>query len=72
MFFYTDTADALTMIKSNDKKRACTAALRYLLYTLDYTGKDMDLIGVPDPNIVGRGADVFETGERTDRLFPRL
>ena len=73
MFFYTDTADApWTVIKSNDKKRARIAALRYLLYNLDYTGKDLDLIGVPDPNIVGRGADVFETGERTDRLFPRL
>ena len=73
MFFYTDTADApWTVIKSNDKKRARIAALRYLLYILDYVGKDEDLVGVPDPNIVGRGADVFEKGERTDRLFPRL
>ncbi|HEX2306821.1 MAG TPA: polyphosphate kinase 2 [Jatrophihabitantaceae bacterium] len=73
MFFYTDTADApWTVIKSNDKKRARIAALRYLLYSLDYIGKDVDLIGAPDPNIVGRGADVFEKGERTDRLFPRL
>jgi polyphosphate kinase len=73
MFFYTDTADApWTVIKSNDKKRARIAALRCLLYELDYTGKDLELVGVPDPNIVGRGADVFENGERTDRLFPRL
>jgi polyphosphate kinase len=73
MFFYTDTADApWTVIKSNDKKRARIAALRYLLYSLDYVGKDVDLVVAPDPNIVGRGADVFEKGERTDRLFPRL
>jgi polyphosphate kinase len=73
MFFYTDTADApWTVIKSNDKKRARIAALRYLLYSLDYAGKDLDLVGGPDPNIVGRGADIFEKGERIDRLFPRL
>jgi polyphosphate kinase 2 (PPK2 family) len=73
MFFYTDTADApWTVIKSNDKKRARIAALRYLLYSLEYTGKDEALVSAPDPNIVGRGADVFEKGERTDRFFPRL
>jgi polyphosphate kinase 2 len=73
MFFYTDTADApWTVIKSNDKKRARIAALRYLLHSLDYTGKDPAVVQVPDPLIVGSAASVFENGEQPDRLFPRL
>jgi polyphosphate kinase len=73
MFFYTDTADApWTVIKSNDKKRARIAALRHVLHTLDYTDKDVDLVGAPDPAILGPATDVFEHGEHPDRLFPRL
>jgi polyphosphate kinase len=73
MFFYTDTADApWTVIKSNDKKRARIAALRHVLRSLDYIDKDAELVGVPDPLLVGRGADVFEQGEHPDRLFPTL
>ena len=73
MFFYTDTADApWTVIKSNDKKRARVGALRYVLHTLDYTDKDVEVVGVPDPLIVGPAKDVFEHGEQPDRLFPTL
>jgi polyphosphate kinase 2 len=73
MFFYTDTADApWKVIKSNDKKRARVAALRYLLYTLDYADKDRDVVGVPDPLIVGSAAQVYEHGEQPDRFFPKL
>ena len=73
MFFYTDTADApWTVIKSNDKKRARIGALRYVLHNLDYTDKDREVAGVPDPLIVGPASDVFEHGERPDRLFPKL
>jgi polyphosphate kinase 2 len=73
MFFYTDTADApWTVIKSNDKKRARIAALRYVLHTLDYTDKDTSVVSVPDPLIVGSAASVFEHGEHPDRLFPKL
>jgi polyphosphate kinase len=73
MFFYTDTADApWTVIKSNDKKRARIGALRYVLHTLDYTDKDVKVVGVPDPLIVGPAKDVFEHGEQPDRLFPTL
>jgi polyphosphate kinase 2 len=73
MFFYTDTADApWTVIKSNDKKRARINALRYILATLPYADKDTDLIGTPDPLIVGSAASVYETGEHPNRLFPRL
>jgi polyphosphate kinase 2 len=73
MFFYTDTADApWTVLKSNDKKRARIAALRYVLSQLDYDGKDETLIGTIDPLIVGPASAVFERGEHPDRLFPRL
>jgi len=64
MFFYTDTADApWTMIKSNDKRRARINAMRYFLSRLDYPDKDYDVVGEPDPLIVGAASDVFEKEE---------
>ncbi len=73
MFFYTDTADApWTVVKSNDKKRARLEAIRYVLHAFDYEGKDEQVVGTPDPKIVGRGVDLFEQGERAGTLFPRL
>ena len=73
MFFYTDTADApWTVVKSNDKKRARLEAMRFVLHAFDYDGKDVEVVGVPDPRIVGRGVDLFEQGERAGALFPRL
>jgi polyphosphate kinase 2 len=73
MFFYTDTADApWTVIKSNDKKRARLEAMRYVLNLFDYEGKDAELVGSPDPLIVGLAADIFEEDELPGRLFPRL
>jgi polyphosphate kinase 2 len=75
MFFYTDTADApWTVIKSNDKKRARIEALRCVLSKLDYDGKDPDVVGTPDPKIVGLGPSsrVYESDEDPGRIFPRL
>jgi polyphosphate kinase 2 len=73
MFFYTDTADApWTVVKSNDKKRARLEAIRYVLHAFDYTGKDEQVVGVPDRRIVGRGVELFEQGERAGTLFPSL
>jgi polyphosphate kinase 2 len=61
MFLHTDTADApWTVIKSNDKKRARLEALRFVLSRFEYTGKDADAVGVPDPRLVGSAADVLE------------
>ena len=54
MFFYTHTADApWTMIKSNDKKRARLAAMRHVLTRFPYDNKDEEIVGTPDPQIVG-------------------
>jgi polyphosphate kinase 2 len=65
MFFYTDTADApWTVIKSNDKKRARLAAMRFLLNQFEYDNKDIELVGTPDPLIVGPASQLFEIDER--------
>lgn len=59
MFFYTDTADApWTIIKSNDKKRARINTMKHFLSTIDYPDKDYDIVGQPDPLIVGRASHV--------------
>ena len=65
MFFYTDTADApWTVVKSDDKKRARVACMRHLLSSLDYDGKDADVVGQPDPLIVGPASEIYERDEQ--------
>ncbi|MBU2580549.1 MAG: polyphosphate kinase 2 [Alphaproteobacteria bacterium] len=60
MFFYTDTADApWTIIKSDDKKRARLNCIKHFLATLPYPGKDLSVIGKPDPLIVGESSFVI-------------
>jgi len=55
MFRATDTDHApWIVVKSNDKKRARVNAMRHLLAKFDYDGKDHDIVGEPDPLIVGR------------------
>ena len=62
MLLRTDTDHAPWMtIKSNDKKRARLEALRVVLHRLPYDGKDPDLVGEPDPNIVVAAADLLES-----------
>jgi len=71
MFFYTDTADSpWTVIKSNDKKRARLEAMRFVLSRFDYPDKDHDVVGEPDPQIVGSAASILET-DKTPALTPR-
>ncbi|QKE82706.1 polyphosphate kinase 2 [Arthrobacter sp. NEB 688] len=73
MFFYTDTGDApWTVVKSNDRKRARLEAMRVLLSGVDYASKDVGLVGTPDPLIVGPASRIFEPGEHTERVLPRL
>ena len=73
MFAYTDTEHApWTVVKSNDKKRARINALRHVLHSLDYTGKNVGRVGDTDPLIVGPGRTVYETGKNPDRTFPTL
>ncbi len=64
MFFYTDTADApWTIVKSNDKKRARLNCMRHFLSTVDYPDKDHDIVGEPDPLIVGQAHHVIHRSE---------
>jgi polyphosphate kinase 2 len=65
MFFFTDLADApWTVVKSNDKKRARLEAMRHVLRQIDYDGRDDDVVGKPDPLIVGPAPLLYEAGER--------
>lgn len=66
MFFATDTADCpWTVVKSNDKKRARLNAMRYVLHSLPYTGKDAERVGRVDDLLVGRANVIHERGEYT-------
>ncbi|GAA1852820.1 polyphosphate kinase 2 [Asanoa iriomotensis] len=70
MFFYTHTADApWTLIKSNDKKRARLAAMRHVLTRFDYDNKDEEIVGTPDPHIVGSASELFEDGDPPAKAF---
>jgi polyphosphate kinase 2 len=55
IFRETDTdAAPWIVIRSNDKKRARVNAMRYVLSKFDYDNKDHEVVGRPDPLIVGR------------------
>jgi hypothetical protein len=70
MFAATDTEHApWTVIKSNDKKRARLEALRHVLSTVPFDGKDEDVVGTPDPRIVVAASEVLES-DREGRLSP--
>jgi polyphosphate kinase 2 len=73
MLFYTDTEWApWTVVRSNDKKRGRIEAMRWVLDQVDYPDKNTEVVGTPDPLIVGPPADIYETGEQTGRVFPIL
>jgi polyphosphate kinase 2 len=64
MFFYTDTADApWTVVRSDDKNRARLHAMRHVLNTIPYAGKDTDTVKPPDPLVVGSAKSIYEHGE---------
>ena len=66
MLFYTDTADApWTIVRSDDKSRARLNAIRHVLYTIPYSGKDNDVVTSPDSRIVGSAKSIYEHGENS-------
>ena len=68
MFRHTDTAESpWTVVKSNDKKRARVEAMRYVLSMIDYEDKDHEVVGKPDPNVIGAASTLLETGEADHR-----
>ncbi|MDF1629889.1 MAG: polyphosphate kinase 2 [Alcanivoracaceae bacterium] len=57
MFFHTDHAECpWIVVKSDCKKRARLNAMRYVLNSMDYTGKDIANVGPTDPLIVSRAS----------------
>lgn len=66
MFLRTHIGSApWTVVRTNDKKRGRVEALRFVLHQLDYPDKAYDLLGLPDPLIVGPPEVVAaEAGER--------
>jgi polyphosphate kinase len=46
--------------------------MRHVLSLFDYTNKDPEIVGAPDPLIVGPASDLFEDDERPERMFPTL
>jgi polyphosphate kinase len=66
MLFYTDTADApWTIVRSDDKNRARLNAIKYILHTIPYVGKDTDVVTAPDPHIIGSAKAIYEHGENS-------
>ncbi len=64
MFFYTDTADApWAIVKSDDKKRARLNCIKHFLNSLPYPEKDQQIVGKPDPLIIGSGDHVIGRSE---------
>lgn len=58
MLRFTHTAvSPWTVINANDQRRARLEAMRVILGTLDYAGKDTNAVGTVDPKITVSGAD---------------
>ena len=73
MFFYTDTADApWTVVRSDDKKRARLNAVRHVLYTVPYDGRDKHVVQAPDPLIVGSAKRIYERDEKPNQVLTLL
>lgn len=67
MFFYSDTADApWTIVKSDDKKRARLNCMKHFLSSLDYPKKNRQVVGHPDPLLIGSSRHVIG---RSDHIF---
>ncbi len=49
-----------TVIRANDKRRARLNAIRHVLVSLPYEGKDETVVGEPDPKIVGNSPDFLD------------
>ena len=71
MFRATDTELApWTVVKSNDKKLARIESMRSVLARFAYADKDSDVVGTPDPRVVGAAATLLEEGEDDATLSP--
>jgi polyphosphate kinase 2 len=49
-----------TVVRFNDKRRGRIEALRHILTAIPFEGRDMALIGEPDPRIIGEGLEMLD------------
>ncbi len=64
MFAATDTKVApWVVVKSDDKKRARLACMRYVLHHLPYPKEDSDGLTEPDGKLIGPAPDLYGPGE---------
>lgn len=52
-----------TVVRSNDKRRARINVIRKVLTSLDYAGKNPDIVGEMDTHIIGDGPIFFDQGQ---------
>ena len=61
MFDHTHTQSTpWTVIRSNDKRRARLNAIRHILASIEYEGKDKNIVAKPDPKILGSEGEIFK------------
>lgn len=64
MFMATDTRfSPWIVIKSDDKKRARLACMRYVLNQFEYTNKEVSVACEPDSKILGRKESIYQNDE---------
>jgi polyphosphate kinase 2 len=58
MFRFTQTPTTpWTVIRANDQRRARLESMRVVLSAIDYKDKDREVVGMPDPKLVGSGPE---------------
>jgi len=61
MFMATDTSfSPWTVVKSDDKKRARLACMRYVLNSCPYSNKDAEAVGRHDDRLIGNKESIYE------------
>ena len=64
MFMATDTTfSPWTVVRSDDKKRARLACMRYVLSQCPYTNKDQSVVGDPDAKVIGDKESLYDTDQ---------
>lgn len=60
MFRFTHTATApWIVVRANDQRRARLETIRHVLLSIDYEDRDLEAIGLHDPQIIGSGPEFF-------------
>jgi hypothetical protein len=55
-----------------ERMLARVEAMRHVPQRFPYANKDVELVGTPDPLVVGAAAGLFEADEQPTRTFPQL